>query len=397
MELLEGKDKISVDGTDGRLSSPSPTKMIMNEKVQLLATTVYQEFEKMISDYDANVVKSLMPIVVDILESLEESYTRTEEVEVQLEMVSEDLEQLESEYQKEKKLRMAEAKRNFELEDSFEAQQEESTTRLNNLNSALKTYETKKNDVESRVQGLEEDLISQIKGENNKKSIKDNTQKEINHLVNTKNVLSRVRDDLIGNIDKLMVEKDDLEEEIRSLQDGKSALQRQLNALENNFPNQPTEINSSVKKKDNSLQSATDQNKFLETEVDEIRERVHALENSMNDKSKMMNRRLSRRLSRKFDAEDSFKDAEGNIFTWDEIERALLEPNRSNVKYVDLQDAIRWTATMNAKKMNAMNEKASRRSIKRSKSRQGNVTFEQGDAEPKESNNAIRRFFAKFI
>ena len=157
MEFLEGKDKISVDGMDGRLSSPSPTKMIMNEKVQLLATTVYQEFEKMISDYDANVVKSLMPIVVDILESLEESYTRTEEVEVQLEMVSEDLEQLESEYQKEKKLRMAEAKRNFELEDSFEAQQEESTTRLNNLNSALKTYETKKNDVESRVQGLEEE------------------------------------------------------------------------------------------------------------------------------------------------------------------------------------------------------------------------------------------------
>ena len=76
MDDLKTNDMISrccqanLDVADGRLSTPSPTKMIMNEQVQLLATTVYQEFEKMITDYDANVVKSLMPIVVDILESL---------------------------------------------------------------------------------------------------------------------------------------------------------------------------------------------------------------------------------------------------------------------------------------------------------------------------------------
>ena len=34
-------------------------------------------------------------------------------------------------------------------------------------------------------------------------------------------------------------------------------------------------------------------------------------------------------------SEDSFKDADGNIFTWEEIEAALLEPSKSNVKIVN--------------------------------------------------------------
>ena len=389
MEILEANDKMSLDVTEGRLSTPSPTKMIMNEQVQLLATTVYQEFEKMITDYDANVVKSLMPIVVDILETLEASYTRAEELEVQLEMVSEDFEQLECEYKKEKKLRMAEAKRNLELEDSFEAQQEESTTRLNHLNSTLKTYETNKNGAV-----LEDDLKSQINTDDSKKSTTDNSQKEINHLLNTKNVLSRVRDDLIGTIDKLMTEKDDLEEETKYLRGQKNKLQQHVKMMKNKSSNQSIdELTSSAEANNNDTIALNSS----ETEINELRERVNNLENSITDKSKLKNRRLSRRLSRIVDAEDSFKDADGNIFTWEEIETALLEPSKSNVKYMDLQDAIRWTATMNAKKMNAMNEKASRRALKRSKSRQGNVTFEQGDSEPKENNNAIRRFFAKFI
>lgn len=389
MEILEATDKHSLDVTDGRLSTPSPTKMIMNEQVQLLATTVYQEFEKMITDYDSNVVKSLMPIVVDILETLEASYTRAEELEVQLEMVSEDFEQLECEYKKEKKLRMAEAKRNLELEDSFEAQQEESTTRLNNLNSTLKTYETNINGTL-----LNDDLKSQINADDSKNSTVDNAQKEINHLLNTKNVLSRVRDDLIGTIDKLMTEKDDLEEETKYLQGQKNKLQQQLKMTKNKSSNHSfDELTSSVEANNNDSNALNSS----ETEVNELRERVNALENTISDKSKLKNRRLSRRLSRIVDAEDSFKDADGNIFTWEEIETALLEPSKSNVKYMDLQDAIRWTATMNAKKMNAMNEKASRRALKRSKSRQGNVIFEQDDSEPKENNNAIRRFFAKFI
>ena len=389
MEILEATDKHSLDVTDGRLSTPSPTKMIMNEQVQLLATTVYQEFEKMITDYDSNVVKSLMPIVVDILETLEASYTRAEELEVQLEMVSEDFEQLECEYKKEKKLRMAEAKRNLELEDSFEAQQEESTTRLNNLNSTLKTYETNINGT-----SLNDDLKSQINADDSKNSTVDNAQKEINHLLNTKNVLSRVRDDLIGTIDKLMTEKDDLEEETKYLQGQKNKLQQQLKMTKNKSSNHSfDELTSSVEANNNDSNTLNSS----ETEVNELRERVNALENTISDKSKLKNRRLSRRLSRIVDAEDSFKDADGNIFTWEEIETALLEPSKSNVKYMDLQDAIRWTATMNAKKMNAMNEKASRRALKRSKSRQGNVIFEQDDSEPKENNNAIRRFFAKFI
>merc|ERR1712126_16102 len=194
------------------------------------------------------------------------------------------------------------------------------------------------------------------------------------------------RDDLIGTIDKLMTEKDDLEEETKYLRGQKNKLQQHVTMMKTKSLNQSIdELTSSAEANNNDTIALNSS----ETEINELRERVNNLENTITDKSKLKNRRLSRRLSRIVDAEDSFKDADGNIFTWEEIETALLEPSKSNVKYMDLQDAIRWTATMNAKKMNAMNEKASRRALKRSKSRQGNATFEQGDSEQKENNNAI--------
>ena len=65
MDKEQSEDDINEDVSDGRRLLPHASKMIMNERVQNLATAVYQEFEKMISNYDANVVKNLMPIVVE--------------------------------------------------------------------------------------------------------------------------------------------------------------------------------------------------------------------------------------------------------------------------------------------------------------------------------------------
>lgn len=43
--------------------------------MQGLATSVYKEFERMIERYDEDVVKELMPLVVMILENLDQSMT----------------------------------------------------------------------------------------------------------------------------------------------------------------------------------------------------------------------------------------------------------------------------------------------------------------------------------
>ena len=78
---------------------------VMSEKVQTLAASIYQELERMIKAYDENVVKDLMPLVVGILESLDQSYQEKQENEVELELLRDDNEQLMTQYEREKQLR----------------------------------------------------------------------------------------------------------------------------------------------------------------------------------------------------------------------------------------------------------------------------------------------------
>lgn len=81
--------------------------VVMSEKVQSLAGSIYQEFEKMIARYDEDVVKDLMPLLVNVLECLDISYTENQEREVELELLREDNEQLVTQYEREKQLRKA--------------------------------------------------------------------------------------------------------------------------------------------------------------------------------------------------------------------------------------------------------------------------------------------------
>lgn len=81
--------------------------IVMSEKVQSLAGSIYQEFEKMITKYDEDVVKDLMPLVVNVLESLDLAFTENQEHEVELELLREDNEQLVTQYEREKQLRKA--------------------------------------------------------------------------------------------------------------------------------------------------------------------------------------------------------------------------------------------------------------------------------------------------
>ena len=87
--------------------SNDDSHVVMCEKVQSLAGSVYQELERMIAKYDEDVVKNLMPLVVNILESLDFSYTENQEHEVELELLREDNEQLVTQYEREKQLRRA--------------------------------------------------------------------------------------------------------------------------------------------------------------------------------------------------------------------------------------------------------------------------------------------------
>lgn len=76
--------------------------VVMSEKVQSLAGSIYQEFERMIARYDEDVVKTLMPLLVNVLECLDSAYQTNQENDVELELLREDNEQLVTQYEREK-------------------------------------------------------------------------------------------------------------------------------------------------------------------------------------------------------------------------------------------------------------------------------------------------------
>ncbi|XP_044749141.1 JNK-interacting protein 3 isoform X2 [Coccinella septempunctata] len=135
--------------------------LVMSEKVQSLAGSIYQEFEKMIARYDEDVVKSLMPLLVNVLECLDAAYQQNQEHDVELELLREDNEQLVTQYEREKSARKAAEQKLLEFEDAAEGERKDLTTRLESLESIVRMLELKhKNSLEhaGRLEEREGDL-----------------------------------------------------------------------------------------------------------------------------------------------------------------------------------------------------------------------------------------------
>ncbi|XP_026675692.1 C-Jun-amino-terminal kinase-interacting protein 3-like [Diaphorina citri] len=130
--------------------------IVMSEKVQSLAGSIYQEFEKMITKYDEDVVKDLMPLVVNVLESLDLAFTENQEHEVELELLREDNEQLVTQYEREKQLRKAADQKLFQIEDALEDDKKELNSKIESLESIVRMLELKSKNASDHVYRLEE-------------------------------------------------------------------------------------------------------------------------------------------------------------------------------------------------------------------------------------------------
>uniref|UniRef100_A0ABM0N0K8 C-Jun-amino-terminal kinase-interacting protein 3-like n=1 Tax=Saccoglossus kowalevskii TaxID=10224 RepID=A0ABM0N0K8_SACKO len=94
----DGMETVYGSGDDGASG-------VMSERVSSLASCVYREFERMIRKYDEDVVKELMPLVVNVLECLDSAFSDNQENEVEIELLRDDNEQLITQYEREKQLR----------------------------------------------------------------------------------------------------------------------------------------------------------------------------------------------------------------------------------------------------------------------------------------------------
>ncbi|XP_039763202.1 JNK-interacting protein 3 isoform X2 [Pararge aegeria] len=136
-------------------------QVVMSEKVQSLAGSIYQEFERMIARYDEDVVKTLMPLLVNVLECLDSAYQTNQEHEVELELLREDNEQLVTQYEREKSARKHSEQKLLESEDHYEGERKDLTGRLEALDSIVRMLELKhKNSLDhaSRLEERENEL-----------------------------------------------------------------------------------------------------------------------------------------------------------------------------------------------------------------------------------------------
>lgn len=81
MDLSDSGGNMSV-GAEVVYGTHEESHVVMSEKVQSLAGSIYQEFERMIARYDEDVVKTLMPLLVNVLECLDASYQQNQVVKV---------------------------------------------------------------------------------------------------------------------------------------------------------------------------------------------------------------------------------------------------------------------------------------------------------------------------
>uniref|UniRef100_A0A8B9LP25 Mitogen-activated protein kinase 8 interacting protein 3 n=1 Tax=Astyanax mexicanus TaxID=7994 RepID=A0A8B9LP25_ASTMX len=129
---------------------------VMSERVSGLANSIYREFERLIRSYDEEVVKELMPLVVNVLENLDAVLTENQEHEVELELLKEDNEQLITQYEREKALRKQAEEKFIEFEDALEAEKKDLQSQVDFLELQGKQLELKTKNYADQISRLEE-------------------------------------------------------------------------------------------------------------------------------------------------------------------------------------------------------------------------------------------------
>ncbi|KAF8764752.1 C-Jun-amino-terminal kinase-interacting protein like [Argiope bruennichi] len=129
---------------------------VMSEKVQSLAANIYQELERMMEKYDEDVVKELMPLVVNVLESLDSAVMDNQEHEVELELLREDNEQLATQYERERQLRKAAEQKLIEIEYSTDDDRKNLSEKVESLESLVRMLELKAKNASDHAARLEE-------------------------------------------------------------------------------------------------------------------------------------------------------------------------------------------------------------------------------------------------
>ncbi|CAI4231242.1 unnamed protein product [Auanema sp. JU1783] len=129
---------------------------VMSEKVQNMASAIYREFELMIQKQGEDGVKNLMPLVVNVLETLDVTLLERDEHAADIEILKEDNEQLLNMFEREKAARRAAEQKYMEVEDNMVGEKKELENKIQSLESIMRMLELKAKNAADHATRLEE-------------------------------------------------------------------------------------------------------------------------------------------------------------------------------------------------------------------------------------------------
>ncbi|KAI1721178.1 JNK-interacting protein leucine zipper II domain-containing protein [Ditylenchus destructor] len=127
MQSSTSSSEVVYGGTNSLAGSEE--SRVMSEKVQMLASAIYKEFEAMIQKHGQNSVKDLMPLVVNHM--------------VDLEMLKEENEQVLNQFERERQMRKTQDQKCIEMEENLMEQNRELEEKIQSLESIVRMLELK--------------------------------------------------------------------------------------------------------------------------------------------------------------------------------------------------------------------------------------------------------------
>ncbi|EDV24884.1 uncharacterized protein TRIADDRAFT_25965 [Trichoplax adhaerens] len=123
--------------------SDDPRSAGLSPRVAALATNFFDELQVLINAYGNEAVDRLTPMIVSVLENLDNAFSESHDYLIKLEEVDEDKQQLLAQYEREKQLRKIAEEKYLAVEDNLEEDKRELENQLESNNKQSRQLDGK--------------------------------------------------------------------------------------------------------------------------------------------------------------------------------------------------------------------------------------------------------------
>uniref|UniRef100_A0A5K4EYT3 Homeobox protein six-related n=1 Tax=Schistosoma mansoni TaxID=6183 RepID=A0A5K4EYT3_SCHMA len=148
-------DDVYLSSNFNELDRSSHVSVVMSERVQSIASGIYKEFETMIEAYGLPVVERLMPLIISLLENLDELYKDQSAYHAEVRQLREENEHIYDQLTAEKAARKQSELRLLNAEDAFDEERKVNEAKNESLSTSCRQTELRLQLAKDQVSRLE--------------------------------------------------------------------------------------------------------------------------------------------------------------------------------------------------------------------------------------------------